>query len=202
MNKKIAAVIHGVVIILELIALAYVMHTFGFGLVKYYTILSNVLQLILSIWSFSLLRKEQELPEALCIGQLVAAVCLTVTFLIAALVLAPQEGFDYYFLSDVAPINHFLGPLFSIILFLFFTGDKPLKKISIAAPLAVSLAYGVVMLLMNALRVADGPYFFLRVYDEKAGTIVMWFCVIALLCLLLAGLYLFLRHLVLKRRSA
>ena len=35
----------------------------------------------------------------------------------------------------------------------------------------------------------DGPYFFLKVYEQAAGVIAAWFAIIAALCLGLAFLY-------------
>ena len=55
--------------------------------------------------------------------------------------------------------------------------------------MAASLLYGVVCLVLNALRRMDGPYFFLQVYTQPAGVILMWFGIIAVLCLALSFLY-------------
>ena len=37
--------------------------------------------------------------------------------------------------------------------------------------------------------IMDGPYFFLKVYEQSVGVIVTWFVIIAVLCLGLAFLY-------------
>jgi hypothetical protein len=49
--------------------------------------------------------------------------------------------------------------------------------------------YGVIALVLNALMIMDGPYFFLKVYEQSAGAIAAWFAIIAALCLGLAFLY-------------
>ena len=41
-------------------------------------------------------------------------------------------------------------------------------------------------------RVLDGSYFFLRVYEVPAGTIVFWFGIIAVMCMAFSGLYMYL----------
>ena len=114
---------------------------------------------------------------------------LYLTFLIAAFVLAPEGGIAYYFFNDVAPINHFIGPLLSVISLLFLERTEKLPIRIIIWPALASLMYGVTVLLLNALRIMDGSYFFLKVYELSAGVIAAWFAIIAALCLGLAFLY-------------
>ena len=70
--------------------------------------------------------KEKSFPELLTVAHFISAVGLTVTFLIAAFVLAPEGGIAYYFLNDVVPINHFIGPLLSVISLLFLERTEKL----------------------------------------------------------------------------
>ncbi len=205
MNRiKIAIFLHVLLVLLELIALAHDIEAFGAGLFQYYTIDSNVLMMLVSaVIAAHLIRRGGEpVPAPVQVLHLTCAVCLTITFFIALLVLAPQEGFAYYFLSDVAPINHFLGAAFSVTTFLFFEKPAALRKTAVLAPMAASLLYGVIALVLNAVRVLDGPYFFLRVYDEAPGTIALWFGIIAALCLGLSALYLWLRSRYWRRHAA
>jgi hypothetical protein len=192
---RIAVAAHIILIVLEVAARIHDIQSFGISMFKYYTIDSNILQMIVSaVIVYLLCRKGPVIPSWLSTLHLVSAVCLTVTFLIALLVLAPQEGFAYYFLQNVAPINHFLGPLLSVLTFLFMERPERLPGRAVFAPMAATLLYGVIMLILNILRVIDGPYFFLQVYKVSPGTVVMWFCIIAALCLVLSGLYLWIRR--------
>jgi hypothetical protein len=194
-RAKLTIAIHVVLTILGVIALAYDIYSFGTALFSYYTIDSNVLQTLVSSGMAYLLLtgQEDEIPSWLSVLHLVCAVALTITFLIAALVLAPQEGFAYYFLENVAPINHFLAPLLSVLSFLFLGTGEGLPKKAALAPVAATMLYGGVLLLLNITRVVDGPYFFLRVYETAPGTIAMWFLIIAALCGLLSGVYCWIR---------
>ena len=140
-----------------------------------------------------LYRKEELVSARLSILHLVCAVNLTITFLIALLVLAPQEGFAYYFIENVASINHLIGPLLSAITFLFLEESGKLPGIAVLIPMAATLIYGIIALILNALKILDGPYFFLRIYDEPLGTIVLWFAIITVLCTVLSGLYLWIK---------
>ena len=192
---KKAAAIHIVLIILEAAALVHDLKSFGISMFQYYTIDSNILQMIVSILIvYSLCRKGSVISSWVTTLHLISAVCLTVTFLIALLVLAPQEGFAYYFLHDVAPINHFLGPLISVVTFLFMERSERLAGKAVLAPMAATLLYGVIMLILNVLRVLDGPYFFLRVYEVSPGTVAMWFGIIAVLCIMLSGMYVWIKR--------
>ena len=192
-DTKPAVILHGLLIVMEIIALIHDIRAFGAGLFQYYTIDSNVLQLIVSVCILAFLLRGEKSPVWLVVLHLICAVCLTVTFMIAAFVLAPQEGFAYYFLSNVAPINHFLGPLLSVISFIFTQTDIPLQRRMVFAPVAATLLYGIIVLVLNIARILDGPYFFLRVYEVPLPTVVMWFLIIACLNLILSALYMWLR---------
>ena len=198
-NKKrsiqILTTIHIILIVLEIIALIHDLQVFGLAMFQYYTIDSNILQMLVSaaIVFRILYRKEELVSARLSILHLVCAVNLTITFLIALLVLAPQEGFAYYYIENVAPINHLIGPLLSAITFLFLEESEKLPRIAILIPMAATLLYGIIALILNALKILDGPYFFLRIYDEPLGTIVLWFAIITVLCTVLSGLYLWIK---------
>ena len=198
-KNQTAAVLHGILVILEFIALIHDIWVFGAGMFQYYTIDSNLLQLVVSACILTYLLRGKRYPDWLAVLHLICAVCLTVTFMIAAFVLAPQEGFAYYFLTDVAPINHFLGPVLSVITFLFTQTGFPLQKRMVIAPTAATLLYGIIALILNVSRVLDGPYFFLRVHEVPLSTVVMWFLIIAALCLVLSALYMWLRSIVRRR---
>lgn len=187
-------ILHGILIVLEIIALAHDIRVFGAGMFRYYTIDSNVLQLFVSACILIYLARGKEYPSLFYVLHLVCAVCLTVTFLIAAFVLAPQEGFAYYFLSDVAPINHFLGPVFSVGLFIFTMNRAVIEKRMVFVPAAASLLYGLIALGLNAAGVLDGPYFFLKVNEVPAATIVMWFLIIAVMCVVFSAVYILFRR--------
>lgn len=196
MRLKLAIMIHAILTVLEIIALFHDIQAFGISMFSYYTIDSNILQMLVSAGMlYYLLKKRGDcIPVWLSTAHLICAVGLTVTFLIAAFVLAPQEGFSYYFLQDVAPINHFLAPVLSVLSFLFLGMGMKLSKKAVFAPTAATLIYGGIVLVLNAARVLDGPYFFLKVYETAPGTIIMWFGIIAVLCGVLSGVYYWIRR--------
>ncbi len=189
MRKKAVIGINTILIILELIALIHDIYAFGIGLFEWYTVDSNVLQLFISALVVYYCLKDKPIPDAVTILHFISAVGLTVTFLIAAFVLAPEGGIGYYFLENVAPINHFIGPLLSVISLVALEKTNKLPLNIIVWPAAVSLFYGIVCLILNAVNLLSGPYFFLKVYEQPAGVIVIWFTIIAILCVGLAFAY-------------
>ncbi len=178
-----------ILVILEAIAFIHDIYSFQLGLFKWYTVDSNVLQMVVSGMVICCVAKERPFPKRLTAAHFISAVGLTVTFLIAAFVLAPEGGVPYYFLNDVAPINHFIAPVLSVISLIFLEKASKLPIKIIIWPAAVSLLYGAIALILNAAHIMDGPYFFLKVYEQPVGVIVVWFAIIALLCLGLALLY-------------
>ena len=187
--RKPVVIVNCILVILELIAFIHDIYAFRFGLFEWYTVDSNVLQMIVSVLIVWYCYKGRSIPRYVTILHFITAVGLTVTFLIAAFVLAPEGGVAYYFFQNVAPINHFIGPVLSVVSLLFLEKVEKLPMKIILYPACATLFYGSVSLILNAVKIMDGPYFFLRVYEESAGTIILWFAIIAVLCLVLAFVY-------------
>lgn len=187
--RKPVVIVNIILVILELVAFIHDIYAFKFGLFEWYTVDSNVLQMIVSALVVMYCCNDRVLPKAVTILHFITAVGLTVTFLIAAFVLAPEGGVNYYFLQDVAPINHLIAPVLSVVSLLILEKVEKLPLKIILYPACATLFYGIVSLILNALRIMDGPYFFLKVYEQTAGTIVLWFGIIAVLCLGLAFVY-------------
>ena len=176
-------ILHFIIVILETIAVIYLLIIDGPMVFKYYTVLSNMLMLIVSAGCLVSFAGRKEIPAALTVLHLAAAVCLTVTFLIAAFVLMPQSTFAYYFLDNVALIVHFIGPVLSVVTLML--SDAEIPKYGVVVPAALTILYGIIALILNAARLLVGPYFFLKVYSTPVGTIAMWFAIIFVLCVIL-----------------
>lgn len=193
MLKKPVFVINLILVILEVIALIHDIYVFGAGLFVWYTIDSNVLQLLVSASVLLSLQRGETISKKLTAVHFISAVGLTVTFLIAAFVLAPQGGIAYYFLDNVAPINHLIAPALSVASLLFLEKSELPGRAVVFLPASATMLYGLICLVLNAMRLIDGPYFFLQVYSQPASVIVMWFAIIAALCVGLASLYFIIR---------
>ena len=182
-------VVNLILVIIEIIALIHDIFAFGSRLFEWYTIDSNVLQLVISGLIIYYLLRKKAIPGYVTILHFISAVGLTVTFLIAAFVLAPEGGVRYYFIENVASINHLIAPALSVISLLFLEKTEKSNWKIVLYPAAATLAYGLICLVLNAMSILDGPYFFLQVGKQPAGTIVLWFVIIGVLCMGLSVLY-------------
>ena len=198
METRPVMIMHLVLVVLEVIAVAYLLMAEGLPVFRYYTVDSNVLQLAVSAGYLVCFVKKRKIPAALTVLHLVTAVCLTITFLIAAFVLMPQSTFAYYFLINVAPIVHFFAPMLAVITFLLSGNAAP--RGALFAPMGATVLYGIAALILNFARLLKGPYFFLEVYSTPVGTIVMWFAIIIILCLALSAVFIFLHGRIVRRR--
>lgn len=188
-GKRAVLTVNLILVILEMIALIHDIRAFGAEMFKWYTIDSNVLQLVVSVLVLYCCIKGRDISGTVTKLHFISAVGLSVTFLIAAFVLAPEGGIRYYFLDNVAPINHLLGPVLSVVSLLFLEKSGKQSHWIIIYPAAATLLYGLICLVLNAVGILDGPYFFLQVRVQPAGVIILWLAIIAVLCIFLAGVY-------------
>lgn len=187
--KRPVVIVNVIIVVLETIAFIHDCVAFGISMFKWYTIDSNILQLIVSALVVYFCVRDRDLPGYITLLHFISAVGLTITFLIAAFVLAPEGGIRYYFINNVAPINHLIGPALSVVSLLFLEKTEKQSLSIIVWPMAASIFYGVVCLILNVLNKLDGPYFFLQVHKQPASVIFLWFGIIAILCLVLSFLY-------------
>ena len=129
--KRPVVVVNGLLVVLEIISFIHDCAVFGITMFKWYTIDNNLLQLIISALIVYYCVKGRDIPGLVTLLHFISAVTLTVTFLIAAFVLAPEGGVRYYFIENVASINHLIGPALSVISLLFLekTPKQPLRMI-------------------------------------------------------------------------
>ena len=186
MRKTLALVSNLIIIILEVISFAILIMRKGgitVGVLVYYTRLSNLLALIAGIFVviFIFRNKEGELPKWLSLLRFITTIMLFVTFLISLFVLTPAVGSFYkMMIENQLKFHHLLCPLLSIVSFIFFEkGGRLSVKDNFLATMP-TLIYGIIMLILNGARVLDGPYPFLRVYNQPVWATVLW----------IAGIYL------------
>lgn len=186
MRKTLALVSNLIIIILEVISFAILITRKGgitVGVLVYYTRLSNLLALIAGIFVviFIFRNKEGELPKWLSRLRFITTIMLFVTFLISLFVLTPAVGSFYkMMINNQLKFHHLLCPLLSIVSFIFFEkGGRLSVKDNFLATMP-TLIYGIIMLILNGTRVLDGPYPFLRVYNQPVWATVLW----------IAGIYL------------
>lgn len=169
-----------IIVIEVLVLLPYTLER-GPSIFIMYTNISNALMALVCVVSLVALVRERrtgrQMPAAVT-GIKVTALCMLVmTFLIVLLVLAPlvTDGYRYFLFSGRMFFTHFLCPLLAFVTVLFVERDRPLKFRWTFLAVIPTLAYGTVMMILNALRVVYGPYPFLCVYDQPPWQSVAWY---------------------------
>ena len=182
MNKKeiTALILNGILIVVGVLGMINVIKFYGASTFIYYTVDSNIVCLISSIlfFVFMLIKKNiTEIPFFVMVLRFMATVCLTVTFVVVVAYLAPVrvwipegtylDNLKILLFKDDMLYQHLLAPVISFISFAFFEGDRRLnKKKTIWYGAAVTLVYGAIMIILNLLKIVDGPYPFFRIYEN------------------------------------
>lgn len=148
--------------------------------VEYYTSLSNILILITSLLFIIYFFKREKIPKYLKILKLSSTVCISITFLIVILVLAPMYNFNYKYMlfHNELLYYHLLCPILSIITFIFFDDLNDFNKKDSYFGLSFTLLYAIILSTLNILKIVYGPYPFLRVYEQSIFVSIIWFILI------------------------
>ena len=157
----------------------------GFTMLMFYTVDSNILALIASllvgIYALKAYRSGVKIPESIKMLKYISVCCLTVTFIVVVLVLAPMNGIKGYqmmlFSGDML-FHHLISPVLSILTFLMFDRVSYSNSKSASFALIPTIIYAVILITLNLLRIVEGPYPFLRVYAQPFYLSLIWFILI------------------------
>lgn len=175
------------IFILELIGGYLYLQRGGLNFIQFFTEDSNtyamIACLILAIEEYRLLKNEiPSLPHWTALLKFIAAVCLTLTFLVVIFVLIPiQGGKDgvYFFLINGSMLyHHLLCPILVFVSFLWIDPLEPVTMKDVRLSLVPTLIYAGILILLNLAKVVDGPYPFLRVYQQPVYMSLLWVMVI------------------------
>ena len=110
----------------------------------------------------------------------VTTVGLTITFVVVLVILLPMVGFNFNYLlfQGAMPYHHLICPILSFITFIYYDDLGKYYKKDSYYPLGVTLIYGFTLIVLNILRKIDGPYPFLKVYNQTFIVSVLWFILI------------------------
>lgn len=173
--RKAALIINAAIIVFEIIGIIVRLRVKGALGIEYYTMDSNLLALIASSTYifFELARKE--LPKWVSIIKYISTTMLAVTFLVVIFVLSPmiENGLYTFLLTDQMLYNHTICPILAIISFALLEKHN-LKKQDLKWPIFATLTYAAILLTLNILRIVDGPYPFLQVYNQSVIATIGW----------------------------
>ena len=134
----------------------------------------------------------RELPRWLKRLKFISTSCLAMTFLTVVIILAPmyEDGNGWYIMLFTGSMlyHHFLNPVVAMVSFLLFEREPRLPLVSVPLALVPTIVYGVYDLWGNITGRIDGPYPFMRVYDQTIQETLMWFAIILVTNLLYAFL--------------
>lgn len=183
-KRSVVIALNITIIILEVIGLIMCVKNEGINLLKYYTEDSNIIALISSILFvvYALRGNYEKLPKWLNILRLLSTTSLSLTFLVVLLVLAPNPSMGGYInmmFKGSMFIQHTLCPLLLFISYVFFEKANITDRKDLVLSQTLTLLYAIILISLNALKVVDGPYPFLRIYSQSMIMSFIWvLCII------------------------
>ncbi|MCH3961554.1 MAG: hypothetical protein LKF53_08240 [Solobacterium sp.] len=189
---KISLLCNLLTVLLEAIGAGLYVCRSGWNFAEFYTEDSNVFAMLaclcLALCEMEMLRgKRTSIPGWIQFAKYISAVCLTLTFLVVIFVLIPMQGgisTAHFMLVDGSMLYHHLFcPILVFVSFVWLDPLDPLAKKDTMLVLVPTLIYAGILIVLNLLQLADGPYPFLRITKQPWYASVLW------MCLLLAGTY-------------
>lgn len=169
-------IINILIIIMELFAFLVCYKESGFACFEYYTQDSNLFLMFTSLlYIISLLICDKKIPHFVSLLKYAATTSVVITFLTVVTILAPvMGGYKVMLLDGTMLIHHLICPIFGFVTFVFFEKHnlKGLKDALIS--MIFTCLYGVVAVTLNVLKIMDGPYPFLKVYDQTILMSIFW----------------------------
>ena len=175
-KKNIAILLNLLIVVFEIIAIFQIIDYKGSMNFSFYTDDSNLLALFTSLAFVFYSIRNKKIPEWLKLLKLTSTICLTLTFLVVLLVLAPMNDFNYGFLLFFSALlfQHFLCPIISVITFLFFDDIHISKWQYDLLATGFTIIYGVIIIILNVAKYIVGPYPFLEIYNQPVWKTVLW----------------------------
>lgn len=164
-------------------------------MLQYYTTLSNLFIAFccgMHICYTIGMAENRPVPKWFGCMKFYGVVCMMVTFFVVIFILAPMEG-RYSRLLTEGPLlyQHTICPLLSIFSLLLWDYRQIQWKFSMTyISLLPTAVYAVCSTTGNALKIMNGPYPFLRVYEQPLYMSVIWFVLIlSLACIIALVIY-------------
>ena len=187
-RKLASAALNFLIVYFETIALPMSWALGGTIMFTMYTELSNIFNgavcLLVGLWQLGCVFTGRELPLWLKRLKFISTSCLAMTFLTVVIILAPmyEDGNGWYIMLCTSSMlyHHLLNPLAAIFSFVLLERTPCLPRSTVKWALLPTALYGGIILWLNIQRVVDGPYPFMKVYDQSVQASVLW-CIAILL---------------------
>ena len=150
----------------EIICLIKSYKYFGKGMFIFYTIISNFLAMLSTISLFIL--PGSDFTAAF---RYLSVCMMTMTCLVVIFVLVPMSGdLKGELFSGTQFFYHLLCPIITLLCYVLWEKHYGVWQL----PALATTLYGFVMIYMNYIGKADGPYPFLRVRKQSKAATAMW----------------------------
>ncbi len=179
MKKKLSITLNILIIIFEIVGFMIAYNETNRICIEYYTEDSNLLALISASLYIVFVMRNKKIPKLLSELKYVSGICLTITFFVVLFILAPIYNYNYYYflLHGSMLFHHFLCPILFVLTLVCFDKIK-VEKNDIKKGIIPTVIYGVIMIILNLLKLIDGPYPFLRVYSQPIYVSFFWLVLI------------------------
>ena len=176
-RKKASLAVNLVIVLLEIIGFVRAFKALGIGVMRFYTQDSNLLLLGASLGyiAWNLMHPDREAPRWLRILKLTGTIGVMITFVIVITVLSWTTNMGLWTLltSGSMLYHHTLCPLLGLITFLFLEPYR-FRESDAVWGMSFTFLYAAVTVPLNILRIMDGPYPFLRVYQQPVWASFLW----------------------------
>ena len=178
----IARILCLIVLILEIIGLSISFKERKWKILFFYTQLSNMITAVSALLLLVFGDRGWVVPL-----RYLSTSMLVMTFLVTVCVLIPMGGDPHKLLwSGNGLFHHVLCPVISTVSYLLF--EKAAGRRWIWLPVVVTLAYGLVMLYLNAKGIFDGPYPFFRVRNQSVQATVLWMVILTIVITVISAI--------------
>lgn len=181
-----------IIIVLEIIGVVLSIKRHSIYVFLFYTENTNYLALVISIiyciGCLIALKNNTNIAKWIHILRYMVTMCLTLTFVIVICILIPFKPNFWLFMlfQDSNLYQHLLCPVISVISFLFFESQIKLNKKHIFYSLIPTIIYGVIFLVLNILKIIEGPYPFFYVYSMAWYSALLSLLGVATICFCIA----------------
>lgn len=185
-SKILLLVVNVLLFVMEIIGTTFCFVDGGIAALRYYTVLSNIMCGIISLIYIVVLVNNLNSDDFVIAKwmktlRFIVVVCLSVTFIVVITVLIPTYGassISGYLFERANLFHHTLCPLFMVIVYLLFEKEIKLGRREELFTLIPTVLYAIVTLTLNILKVMEGPYPFLYVYEQSVFESIMWVVII------------------------
>lgn len=190
-KQKIAVGINIFTAIAQLVVSSVLIIRRGFAAFGYYTMDSNIFAAVTSIFLIISLLTKKEVSERIHNFRYYSTCCVTLTFLVVITILVPMDGWhtlpNRLFMGTDLWL-HTVGPILNIVSFIFFERENTLSKKQPLLAIIPTIIYAIFAIILNLLKIIDGPYFFLKIYEQPIWEVIMWLVIIGILVFIIAFL--------------